>query len=128
MSHEAVKQQPDTKGNTKKEITMCKCSHTSSEHEKLWTLLEDEQEARNQLLQNIDTLLGSNNQGYLEACQDVLIAVKDYMLGVQILTDGMRLQFTLPPTRNNDTEPYHMNFEKTCKAPETLRSITPEKS
>jgi hypothetical protein len=104
---------------------MCKCSHTSSEHEKLCTLLEDEQEARKQLLQNIDILLGSNNQAYLGACQDVLIAVKDYISGVQILTDGMRIQLTLSPTEIHDTMPHRMNFDCEKAAP-TQRCVAPK--
>jgi len=109
---------------------MCKCSHTSSEHEKLCTLLEDEQEARKQLLQNIDSLLQdikiSHELGILTT-EDVLIAVKDYLSGVQILTDGMRIQLTLSSTEIHDTMPHHMNFD--CeKAASTQRCVAPKET
>jgi hypothetical protein len=109
---------------------MCKCTHTSSDHEKLQTLLEDEKKSREVLVTRIDEMLackGSYTETiFTEVSEQVLLAVKDYLLGMQILTDGMRSQF-MPLNTVHDTEPNHMGFENpTPKAPETLRCIAPK--
>ncbi len=96
----------------------CPHTHLHTDITKLWTLLEAEQKARKETLQNIDAILGSKTQDIIT--EEVLIAFKNYLFGIQVLTDIIRLQFVPAAALKHDTDPQHMNLDE--KAPDTERS------
>ena len=93
--------------------------------DKIHALLVDKEMARVELLKDIDSLLEDiklNQLGPLQT-EDILLAIKEYMVGVKELSDLLKE----PRVTNRDTEPHCMSFENpTPKAPETLRCIAPK--
>lgn len=98
-------------------------------NEKIHALLVDEEMARRIVSPLIDNILSTSDQAYLGACQEILLAFKDYMVGVKELTDLLKLRITeLPNYRITDSEEragvvgYVVKADNT-KAPDTERSI-----
>lgn len=91
-------------------------------NEKIHALLVDEEMARRIVSPLIDNILSTSDQAYLGACQEILLAFKDYMVGVKELTDLLKLRITeLPNYRITDSE--EGAGADNTKAPDTERSI-----
>jgi len=82
--------------------------------DRIQALLIDEETARKETLQNITSILESNisREIFIETVEQVLVATKEYMIGVKELTDLLK-QDTIPATA----------LRTDSKAPDTERSI-----
>ncbi len=57
---------------------------------KVFGLLVEEEHARYELSATIDTLLEQGDQSHLGSCKELLVAFKDYMVGVKELGDLLK--------------------------------------
>ena len=92
---------------------------------KIHALLVDEEMARVELLKDIDSLLEDiklNQLGPLQT-EDILLAIKEYMVGVKELSDLLKE----PRVTTRDTEPQRMSFDCEKAAP-TQRCIAPKET
>ena len=93
--------------------------------DKIHGLLVDEEMARAELSKNIDSLLEDiklNQLGPLQT-EDILLAIKEYMVGVKELSDLLKE----PRVTTRDTEPQRMSFDCEKAAP-TQRCIAPKET
>jgi len=93
--------------------------------DKIHALLVDEEMARVELLKDIDSLLEDiklNQLGPLQT-EDILLAIKEYMVGVKELSDLLKE----PRVTTRDTEPQRMSFDCEKAAP-TQRCIAPKET
>jgi len=93
--------------------------------DKIHALLVEEEMARVELLKDIDSLLEDiklNQLGPLQT-EDILLAIKEYIVGVKELSDLLKE----PRVTTRDTEPQRMSFDCEKAAP-TQRCIAPKET
>jgi hypothetical protein len=93
--------------------------------DKIHALLVDEEMARVELLKDIDSLLEDiklNQLGPLQT-EDILLAIKEYIVGVKELSDLLKE----PRVTTRDTEPQRMSFDYEKAAP-TQRCVAPKET